>query len=64
MAFTHSLNPCVLLNALFFGWQHIYDFMLVHLTVKFKYDCSKVKINQILTEYLPRKRISRQLFDK
>jgi hypothetical protein len=64
MALNHSLNPCVLLNALFFGWQHIYDFILVHVTVKFKYDSSKVKINQILTKHLRRKRISGQHFDK
>jgi hypothetical protein len=26
------------------GWQHIHDFMVVHLTIRFKYDSSKVKI--------------------
>jgi hypothetical protein len=26
------------LKLFLFGWQYIYDFMLVHLTVKFKYD--------------------------
>jgi hypothetical protein len=33
------------IKIVFFGWQHIYDFMLVlvHLTVKFKYDSLKVK---------------------
>jgi hypothetical protein len=33
------------------GRQHIYDFMLVYLTVKFKYGGSKVKINQIVIIY-------------
>jgi hypothetical protein len=37
-----------MIEIIFFGWQHTYDFMLVHLTVKFKYDSSKVKINQIV----------------
>jgi hypothetical protein len=38
------------LKLFLFGWQHIYDFMLVQLTGKFKYDSSKVKINEILTK--------------
>jgi hypothetical protein len=48
----------------YFCWQLIYDFMLVHLTVKFKYDSSKVKIKLILSKPSSRKRINRQLFDK
>jgi hypothetical protein len=32
------------------NFQHIYYFMLVHLTVKFKYDGSKVNTNQISTK--------------
>jgi hypothetical protein len=36
------------LKLFLFDWHHIYDFML---TVKFKYDSSKVKINQIVITY-------------
>jgi hypothetical protein len=36
---------------LLFGWQHIYDFILIHLTDKLKCDSSKVKIIKIVLIY-------------
>jgi hypothetical protein len=41
----------LMIDFFLFVWQHIYDFMLVHLIVKLKYDSSKVKINEIVSIY-------------